>query len=227
MKAVIWTEGIADQKFLADVIEHWFGLKFDRNQSKEEETVFEYKNEDDLVKIQSLGGKDTLLSEEKSKQELSAPFALNVLQGIQNLVVLDADDDPTTRKKEIESARKNLSIDFPCFLLPDDSREGDIEILLQEIINPQNSVIFECWQSYEDCLSQKENPQAPNRKFTLPARKTKIYAYLEALLGESKKQKELIKEAKRNYQKPEHWILDHTKEPLKTLYDFLKQHLGV
>jgi len=227
MKAVIWTEGIADQKFLADVIEHWFGVKFERNQSKEEETVFEYKNEDNLLKIQSLGGKDTLLSEEKSKKELSAPFALNALQGIQNIIVLDADDNLATRRKEIESARKNLGVDFPCFLLPDDGREGDIEILLQEIINPQNIVIFECWQSYEDCLSQKENSQAPNRKFTLPARKTKIYAYLEALLGESKKQKELIKEAKRNYQKTEHWVLDGSKAPLKPLKDFLEKHLNV
>lgn len=44
----------------------------------------------------------------------------------------------------------------------------------------------------------------------------KIYGYLEALLGETKNQKELIKEANRNYENPQHWNLD-TKylEPLK------------
>ena len=44
----------------------------------------------------------------------------------------------------------------------------------------------------------------------------KIYGYLEALLGESKSQKELIKEANRNYENPQHWNLDaEYLEPLK------------
>lgn len=37
----------------------------------------------------------------------------------------------------------------------------------------------------------------------------KIYGYLEALLGETKSQKELIKEANRNYENPQHWNLDN------------------
>ena len=45
----------------------------------------------------------------------------------------------------------------------------------------------------------------------------KIYGYLEALLGETKSQKELIKEANRNYENPQHWNLDtEYLEPLKT-----------
>lgn len=44
----------------------------------------------------------------------------------------------------------------------------------------------------------------------------KIYGYLEALLGETKSQKELIKEANRNYENPQHWNLDAKYlEPLK------------
>lgn len=52
------------------------------------------------------------------------------------------------------------------------------------------------------------------------SKNTKIYGYLEALLGETKSQKELIKEANRNYENPQHWNLD-TKylEPLNV---FLK-----
>lgn len=48
------------------------------------------------------------------------------------------------------------------------------------------------------------------------SKKTKIYGYLEALLGDTKSQKGLIKEANRNYENPQHWNLD-TKylEPLK------------
>ena len=40
------------------------------------------------------------------------------------------------------------------------------------------------------------------------AKSINIYGYLEALLGESKRQKELIKEANRNYESPQHWNLD-------------------
>ena len=45
----------------------------------------------------------------------------------------------------------------------------------------------------------------------------KIYGYLEALLGETNSQKELIKEANRNYENTQHWNLDAKYlEPLKT-----------
>lgn len=48
------------------------------------------------------------------------------------------------------------------------------------------------------------------------SKNTKIYGYLETLLGETKSQKELIKEANRNYENPQHWNLDDEYlEPLK------------
>ena len=51
----------------------------------------------------------------------------------------------------------------------------------------------------------------------------KIYGYLEALLGETKSQKELIKEANRNYENPQHWNLDADfLEPLK---GFIKKNI--
>ena len=47
----------------------------------------------------------------------------------------------------------------------------------------------------------------------------KIYGYLEALLGETKSQKELIKEANRNYENTQHWNLDaEYMEPLKRFF---------
>ncbi len=51
----------------------------------------------------------------------------------------------------------------------------------------------------------------------------KIYGYLEALLGETKSQKELIKEANRNYENPQHWNLDA--EYLEPLKRFIKSKL--
>ena len=60
---------------------------------------------------------------------------------------------------------------------------------------------------------------------TTPAKKTKIYGYLEALLGESKSQKELIKEANRNYENPQHWNLDSNY--LLLLKDFFSKFTNV
>lgn len=51
------------------------------------------------------------------------------------------------------------------------------------------------------------------------SKNTKIYGYLEALLGETKSQKELIKEANRNYENTQHWNLDaEYMEPLKRFF---------
>ena len=55
---------------------------------------------------------------------------------------------------------------------------------------------------------------------TIPAKKTKIYTYLETLLGKSKTQKKLIKDANRNYESTQHWNLDA--EYLEPLKEFLQ-----
>ena len=58
---------------------------------------------------------------------------------------------------------------------------------------------------------------------TIPAKKTKIYAYLETLLGKSKTQKKQIKDANRNYENTQHWNLDA--EYLEPLKEFLNNNL--
>lgn len=47
-----------------------------------------------------------------------------------------------------------------------------------------------------------------------------MYAYLETLLDKSKTQKNLIKDANRNYENAQHWNLDaEYLEPLKEFMD--------
>ena len=50
-----------------------------------------------------------------------------------------------------------------------------------------------------------------------------MYAYLETLLGKSKTQKELIKDANRNYENTQHWNLDA--KYLEPLMEFLVKYL--
>ena len=67
---------------------------------------------------------------------------------------------------------------------------------------------MDCWENYEEELRKLEIPGRTPPPLTTPAKKTKIYGYLEALLGESKKEKKMIKEIERNYENPLHWDLD-------------------
>jgi hypothetical protein len=95
------------------------------------------------------------------------------------------------------------------FLLPNNQDDGDIETLLERIICPENQIIFDCWRDFENCLLPNKTTSTDSGRFTLPARKTKIYAYLETLVGETDSEKEKIKDPNRNYRNPKHWDLNH------------------
>lgn len=79
---------------------------------------------------------------------------------------------------------------------------------------------MDCWTSYEEALKQVVLPWREDTPLTLPAKKTKIYAYLEVLLGTSKTQKEKIKEPNREYRNKYHWDLDA--DTLNNLVVFFK-----
>lgn len=90
-------------------------------------------------------------------------------------------------------------------------------------INPNNQPAMGCWQTYEGELEKVRIPTKTPPTLTIPAKKTKIYAYLETLLGKSKTQKKLIKDANRNYENIQHWNLDA--EYLEPLTEFLIKNL--
>ena len=219
MKAVdIWVEGVADQKFLSDVISEWFNLSFDKD--------FKCKDADQNIRIQIRQVEGISKFNSKSDWQKVKPFfEENQASGVKNLIILDADEDFEKRKDEVKGTviEVEFASDKDLFLWPNHqphTEKGDLENLLEQIINPEHQLIFKCWDAYENCLRSY-----PDKNYTTPARKTKIYAYLEALLGETQSEKENLKEKKRDYSNTDHWILDHTKEPLKHLYEFLKKHL--
>lgn len=192
MKTQLFVEGIADEKFLNDFLTH---LKLNEHGKK--------------IFVHEMGGKDKL-------KDTLPSFKANIKIGIQNVLILDADDNFEARKIEITEfiETNNLKADF--FLFPNNQSNGDLEILLENIINTDNQSIFECWNAYEQCLDNK------NKNYTTPAKKTKIYAYLEALLKDSKKQKEMIKENKRDYLNASHWNLNVPY--LNPLREFLEKY---
>ena len=138
-----------------------------------------------------------------------------------NLVIFDADDDIETRRQEVETIKEQYHVEFELFLFPNNQDTGALEDLLENIINPDNHSIMDCWEDYEKELVKLDIPGRTPPPLTTPAKKTKIYGYLEALLF--KNQKELIKEKKRDYENTKHWNLDA--EYLEPLKEFLQKWL--
>lgn len=192
----IFVEGVADARFIKQYIGHLYGDVVD----------------DERLVI--LKGWDNLKTEATAIRMHSMPA-----NGGVNLVIVDTDKDFQIRKDEIAKWQQANKVQFELFLLPNNHDAGTLEDLLENIINPNNRPIFGCWEHYEQELVQTDIPGRTPPPLTTPAKKTKIYGYLEALLGESKSQKELIKEANRNYENTQHWNLDaEYLEPLKIFF---------
>jgi len=197
----IFVEGIADARFFKQYIHHLFG----------EEVADE--------RIVPIKGWNNL----KTEASVLRMRSMSANGGI-NLVFIDADKDFQNRKVEIEKWKQANGVEFELFILPNNKDKGALEDLLENIINPNNQPIFGCWEDYEKELVKLDIPGRTPPPLTTPAKKTKIYGYLEALLGESKSQKEMIKEANRDYKNTQHWDLDA--EYLGTLREFMMRKLS-
>lgn len=198
-KVKFYVEGVADAKLIQDLIFEWY----------QETMIFDQSGKNGLANILITNGKTNL-------EKFKPLFKLNSDNDILSIVIFDADIFSEENDKFVE-LKKDFSIDY--FLLPDNQSNGDLETLLEQIINQDNDVIFKCWEGYENCLKTSVRKDGV---FTTPARKTKIYAYLEALLGESNSEKDLIKERERNYRNTNHWDLNSP--ALTKLKQFLDQY---
>nr|WP_321377924.1 DUF3226 domain-containing protein [uncultured Bacteroides sp.] len=199
----IFVEGIADIRFIENYVDFLYGIKLSKNDAIETK------------------GWNNLITQKGTGQAYINQMNINSDNGGINLVIFDADTDAETRRSDILKWKKENSLDFELFLFPNDKDTGALEDLLEQIINPKNSSIFGCLSDYEMCLggSKIEGRTEP---LTTPAKKTKIYGYLEALLGKARKEKDLIKEANRNYLNEDHWNL--SSEALNPLKDFLDKY---
>ena len=203
---LIIVEGDADKKFFRDYYHHLFG-----EGAPENSIIQPGKNGD-------TGG----LGKLKSEETLQA-LRQNTDQGGVNLVIFDADENPAERRAELLAIKEAYGVEFELFLLPNDKDAGALEDLLENIINPDNQPVMNCWQTYEGELSKVRIPTKTPPTLTIPAKKTKIYAYLETLLGKSRSQKELIKDRNRNYENTQHWNME-TKY-LESLKIFIKNKI--
>ena len=205
---LIIVEGDADKKFFLDYFHHLFG-----EQAPKDSIIHSGKDND------ATGGYTKL----KSEEALQA-MRKNTNQGGVNLVIFDADEDAEARRKELLAIKEEFGVEFELFLMPNNKDAGELEDMLEQIINPNNQPVMDCWQTYEGELEKVRIPTKTPPTLTIPTKKTKIYAYLETLLGKSRSQKKLIKDANRNYENTQHWNLNAGYlEPLK---EFLENKIS-
>jgi hypothetical protein len=217
----IFAEGDGDVKFISDYIAHIVpGATVKILKGK-----VAHISMDDVpeIKVQGLNGWTDI-------QHVHNQFIQNTANNGVNLIIFDADSIEneggfTKRKQDIGDKMKGLSHEI--FLFPNNQGDGALECLLENIINKKNTPIFECWGKFEICLQEHASKEIyqedENKKLTTPAKKSKIYVYLEALLGKTKEEKKRIKDPNREYQNSEYWNLDA--DYLNPLKEFLLKYL--
>lgn len=128
-------------------------------------------------------------------------------EGSRIAVLLDADSDVEHRRDELtkEIARLSLPIE-QAFLLPDDTREGDLETLLEQLAPASHRAVYDCLDEYEACLRSLDS------QYTTPNRKARVYAYCEAVGSNTG--------ADKNYDDSTHW--DRSAPGLEPLRQFLR-----
>ena len=201
----IFVEGDADKRFIAQLLESIFNENIPSGN------------------IIPTHGYTNLIAVDKERTFINEMQRTTADGGI-NLVVFDADSNCETRQRELSDWERRSKVNFELFLFPNNSNSGELEDLLRQIINPVNQPVMECWDKYEDSLKAINLPWKNGIPLTIPAKKTRIYAYLEALLGSSRSEKEKIKEAKRDYLNKNHWDLNA--QALHNLIDFLESNLS-
>ncbi|MBE0390262.1 MULTISPECIES: DUF3226 domain-containing protein [unclassified Flavobacterium] len=198
----IFCEGVSDQRFLRDFLKVHYDI------------AISDKELNDNKPIHNLGS--------WNKLKIQKPQITEILSEFTSLIFLDADDDKVIEKPGFEATIKFVKdlmtawnwTKYDIFVLPNHQDTGTIENLLENVINKKHSQIFECWNDFENCLS-KDNT------LTIPAKKSKIYSYLECL-----NQKDNCSDRNRDFQDEDLWDIRDLENPyILKLKTFLDKHL--
>ena len=100
-------------------------------------------------------------------------------KGERILIIFDADDD---KEKSLKNIHNQLDLLNPSwkkqceiFLMPNNQDKGNLETLLENIA--KEKCILKCFDDYIKCITRLQNQ---NSKIKLPAKKSKVFAYLSS-----------------------------------------------
>ena len=146
-------------------------------------------------------------------------FKENSDKGFSNLVIFDADEERNgggfaKRQSEI-LAMKSESIEFDLFLWPDNHTDGDFEMLLSKIINPEHQCLLDCYESFEEEVRANDPEEV---KYETPGRKGEMYSYI-SLQKMSQRQKGFLSKGYWMFDDSKYW--DLSSDELNPLIEFL------
>lgn len=150
----------------------------------------------------------------KAGGSLSPAIRENADNGNLSILILDADKEFDLRLAEVTKDFAQYKVPIQLFLFPNHSHPGNLETLLAEIATERK--LIDCFIQYEKCIGGYQKP----------INKSKIFAYLDALLPEKNKKGskgDLIQEINRDYKNKLHWDLSH--KYLDPLKEFFANHL--
>jgi hypothetical protein len=166
------------------------------------------------VKIIGIGGKKKLKFFENELKDTTR-------RGFKNLVVLDADGSENvsdwtfeSEKAKIESLKSELNVEFDLFFLPNNQDEGDFEVLLESLINPNHTRILDCHKDFETCIEKYKTYNSPNQK-------ARIYSYITSFKM-TNSQTEKFKKGDWFFENTDFWDINLAKPALQPLISFLK-----
>jgi hypothetical protein len=203
----IFCEGISDQRFLRDFIEIHYSIFISDKDLKSNEYIV------------NMGSWNRL--------KIQKPKITETFSDYTSLIFLDADDEKVAEKAGFDATIKfvkELMIDwnwtkYNVFVLPNHQDTGTVEDLLENIINIKHKNIFDCWTGFEKCLSIDVS-------LTIPAKKSKIYSYLECLHGVTNQEKDKCKDPNRDFTDSNLWDIRNIENPyLKKIKSFLDPYL--
>lgn len=212
----IFCEGIGDKIFLADFIESYYNIVFERKYTKKEHVEIFYQDKIEIEDIEGCANihLDLYKNKFKNNTEISG----------KNILIFDADYTKNNGNNGYESCIRKLNaikehevfpIEFEHYLWPNNTTDGYFEDLLVDIINIKNKPILDCIESNIHCLTELSK----TLNFNVPDDKAKINYYLHMF-------NQKTKPGERNYKDIEFWSLDcNIHQPLKKLKDFFDIHL--
>lgn len=152
---------------------------------------------------------------------------VNTDVGEKNLVVFDADSVNNNgglekRRDQLLQKKEELGLEFELFLWPDNSNDGDVEILMESIARKDfYPEFFDCFGKYECCISRRKDDDG-KQFYSTPNRKGKLHTYFTSL-PISKTKKDKVESGLWQWNNPEIWDLDS--DSLTPIKEFLKKHL--
>ena len=89
-------------------------------------------------------------------------------------------------------------------------------------MNPKHRLLLECFSKYENCVSNNKDEQG-NNIYVVPARKAKIYSYVDAF-KKSRNKAQKFRDGDWFFDDVEYWTIDKNPE-IEPLIEFLKANI--